>query len=194
LGRFQFDYLVARGLQPHHRLLDLGCGCLRGGVHFVRYLEPGHYYGLDVNASLLDAGFEVELPRAGLAGRLPRENLLQNGRFEAWRWDVAFDFVLAQSVFTHLPPAEITACLAELASAVAPGGQFFATCFEAPEGERLEELSHEPGGIVSYAGRDPFHYRRSDLQALVGSTAWRLEFLGSCGHPRDQRMLRYVRP
>ena len=50
---------------PHHRLLDIGCGALRGGVHFVRYLEDGNYAGLDVNRSLIAAGHR-ELQSAGL--------------------------------------------------------------------------------------------------------------------------------
>ena len=28
-------------------LIDIGCGALRGGVHFVRHLDPGHYFGMD---------------------------------------------------------------------------------------------------------------------------------------------------
>ena len=47
LGVLQFEFLVKRGLKPHHRLLDVGCGALRGGVHFVRYLDPGCYHGID---------------------------------------------------------------------------------------------------------------------------------------------------
>src|SRR4051794_14007689 len=74
LGELQLRFLVEHGLQPGHRLLDMGCGALRGGVRFVEYLDPGHYYGVDVNQSLLDVGFERELDDA-LRSRLPRENL-----------------------------------------------------------------------------------------------------------------------
>jgi hypothetical protein len=61
IGILQFEYLVAKTLRPEHRLLDIGCGCLRGGVHFIRYLDPTNYFGIDVNQSLLDAGYNVEL-------------------------------------------------------------------------------------------------------------------------------------
>jgi SAM-dependent methyltransferase len=193
LGRLQFEYLRAEGLAPRHRLLDVGCGCLRGGVHFARYLEQGHYYGLDVNASLLAAGYEIELPAAGLAGRVPREHLLVTGRFEAWRFGVTFDFALAQSLFTHLPPAWIRTCLGELARVTAPGARFYATFFEAPPGPPQGSLRHLPGEIVSYAERDPFHYRHSDLAACAEGLPWRLEHVGDWGHPRAQRMLRCVR-
>src|SRR5919201_1815322 len=66
LGRLQFDYLVERGLAPHDYFLDIGCGPLRGGVHFIRYLELGRYYGVDKNAPVLDEARRVELPRHGL--------------------------------------------------------------------------------------------------------------------------------
>jgi len=39
LGAMQLTFMQRQGLKPEHDLLDLGCGCLRGGVHFVRYLE-----------------------------------------------------------------------------------------------------------------------------------------------------------
>lgn len=194
MGRLQLDYLVAEGLLPSMTLLDVGCGCLRGGVHFIPYLDPGRYYGIDVSAPLLDAGYDVELAAVGLQDRLPRENLLANGSFEAWRFGRTFDMALAQSVFTHLPANFIRRCLIELGKAMAPGGRFYATYFESPE-DRPDaiELQHEPGGIISYLDRDPYHYRARDLDWLADGLPWRVEHVGDWGHPRDQRMARFVR-
>src|SRR3954453_12915254 len=72
IGRLQFEFLQREGLEPRHHLLDVGCGSLRGGVHFVRYLDPQHYFGIDMNESLLTAGYEIELANAGLCSRLER--------------------------------------------------------------------------------------------------------------------------
>jgi hypothetical protein len=66
LGQLQFDYMIREGLKPHHKLLDIGCGSLRGGIHFIRYLDAGNYIGTDPNMSLLDAGYEIELGSSGL--------------------------------------------------------------------------------------------------------------------------------
>ena len=91
LGRLQFRYLCSQGLLPHHRLMDIGCGSLRGGVHFAHYLDPGGYYGVDRNASLLKAGLDVELQaaRVGPAGqeldlrpKLDPSHLLHTALFE----------------------------------------------------------------------------------------------------------------
>ncbi len=36
LGQLQFEFLKKSGLGAEHKLLDIGCGCLRGGIHFVK--------------------------------------------------------------------------------------------------------------------------------------------------------------
>ena len=55
IGILQFEFLVKNGLKPHHQVLDLGCGALRGGVHIIKYLNKHCYTGLDANSSLLRA-------------------------------------------------------------------------------------------------------------------------------------------
>jgi hypothetical protein len=76
----QLDFMIREGLKPHHKLLDIGCGSLRGGVHFIRYLDAGNYVGIDSNIALLDAGYEIELASWGLKERMPRENLILSVR------------------------------------------------------------------------------------------------------------------
>ncbi|MGB7539844.1 MAG: hypothetical protein WBM17_14975 [Anaerolineales bacterium] len=56
IGHLQFEFNKKRGLLPGHRFLDVGCGCLRGGIHFIQYLNTGKYYVLDINSSLIEAG------------------------------------------------------------------------------------------------------------------------------------------
>jgi SAM-dependent methyltransferase len=193
LGPLQLEFLQRQGLTPQSRLLDVGCGCLRGGVHFVRFLEPGRYYGIDANASLIRAGLEQELPRAGLEGRLAADHLLVNNAFECARFGVTFDYALAQSVFTHLPVAQIGGALRELAACVRPGGRFYATFFEARGATVPASIPHERGGITSFRDQDPFHYRFRDLAGLCAGLPWNPVYLGDWGHPRDQRMIRFER-
>ena len=88
-----------------------------------------------------------------------------NGTFEGWRFGVAFDYAIAQSVFTHLPAAAVAGALRELARCVRPGGRLYVTFFEC-KGEPIpESLLHERGGVTSYRDRDPFHHRFRDLAA-----------------------------
>src|SRR6267378_4176965 len=49
------------GLAANHYLLDIGCGCLRGGQFASRILEPEHYYGTGPNQWLIDDGIKHQL-------------------------------------------------------------------------------------------------------------------------------------
>jgi SAM-dependent methyltransferase len=101
-------------------LLDLGCGALRGGLHFIRYLDTGNYYGMDVNASLIDAG-KRELEEAKLADRKPQ--LLVTEGFELGAFATTFDYAIAVSVFTHLPMNHIIQCLVNVRPVLRPGAR-----------------------------------------------------------------------
>jgi hypothetical protein len=185
IGRLQFEFLTGAGLRPHHRLLDIGCGCLRGGVHFVRYLDPGHYSGLDVNRSLLAAG-EEELRAAGLADRGAR--LIADDAFRFGRFGTVFDFGIAVSVFTHLYTNHVARCLVEMRRVMHRESRFYVTYFEAPRAYHLEPITHQPGGFRTYFDADPFHHARAELTVLAGPLGLAVEFIGDWGHPRAQRM------
>ena len=188
IGQLQFDFLCRRGLQPQHFLLDVGCGALRGGIHFARYLEESHYYGIDINASLLDAG-RRELRAAGLESKRPQ--LAVSKRFEFSQFGRKFDYALAQSVFTHLPLNHIVRCLIEMHEAIAPEGTFYATFLQAPAPGHLAEISH-PGGAVSHYDEDAYHQSWEEIQWLAGIARLRVRLIGDWQHPRNQRMLAFT--
>jgi len=194
MGRLQLDFLRSQGLERGDRLLDLGCGSLRGGVQFVQYLDPGNYYGLDSNQSLLDAGYDTELASAGLQHRLPRQNLFCNSDFKLPVEQDFFDAGIAQSVFSHLSFNSIRLCLETVAPKFRVGAVLFATYFElAPEQPASQEVVRQPGGVVTHGHMDPYHYRPSDLaQAAVGAS-WRARNIGAWGHPRAQSMMAFER-
>jgi SAM-dependent methyltransferase len=194
VGKLQFEFLVSQGLRPEHRLLDVGCGALRGGVHFIRYLEPGHYYGIDLNKSLLKAGIEHEVPKAGLTDRMPAANLRQTDTFAAADFGVTFDFMLSVSVFSHLPLNHIRLCLYQLAKVTKSGASYFTTFFEAPDDLPLDERQRRPDQKGwTYPHRDPFHYRLDELEWAAGVGPWKFVHVGDWGHRRGQRMAQFVR-
>ena len=193
LGALQRDFLLAQGLRSTDRLLDLGCGSLRAGVKLVPVLEPGRYYGLDLLQALLDAGYEREIAPAGLAGRLPRANLLANDDFDARAFGVTFDVVLAQSLFTHLPPPFLARALDRLEPVTAPGARLFATFFIAADGAFEGDVQHQPGGIISHPDRDPFHVTPDMLSRAAAGRSWRFEWVKDWTHPRNQKMALFVR-
>ena len=66
IGRLQFDYLRNDGLRADHSMLDIGCGTLRGGRHFIACLDSGKYTGLDISSNALAEASRL-IQREGLA-------------------------------------------------------------------------------------------------------------------------------
>ena len=191
IGQLQLSFLVAMGLKPSHTFVDVGCGALRGGVHFLRYLETGKYHGIDINPSLIEAG-RHELVVAGLQSKAA--NLIADGEFSIARFGVFFDFGIAVSVFTHLPFNSIVRCLRRVADSLAPGGVFFASYFPAHLPCHLSPLLHEPSGVRTYFDQDPFHQSVAEFQWMADVSGLSLEVIGDWGHPRGQQMLAFRLP
>ena len=189
IGRLQFDFLCDRGLRSNMRLLDIGCGCFRGGRYFVDYLDAGNYYGIDADPTLLETGYDLELAPAGLASKLPRSNLACVKDFDVSSFQTTFDFALAQSVFTHIDLTSIRLCMGRLAKVMKQGGVFYATFFQCPERTPFDRpLRHVPAGIVTLPAADPYHYYFADLAYVASNMPWRVEYIGDWGHPRGQKM------
>jgi SAM-dependent methyltransferase len=191
LGKLQFDYLVAHGLRPEHYLLDVGCGPLRGGIHFVRYLEPGRYYGVDRDEDKLIAGREVELQEQGLLDKRPTLVVMDDFGFERLRQ--TFDYALAQSVFTHLTVNQIQRCVMNMEKVLRPGGKFFATFYENPKGKWNLEPVEQKRGIFTHFDRDFFHYDFATFEWIAEGTSLSVENLGDWDNPRNQKMLVFTK-
>jgi SAM-dependent methyltransferase len=193
IGALQASILKVHGLRPAHRLLDIGCGSLRGGIHFVQYLEPGNYWGTDLNLSLIEAGYEREILAKNLGHRLPRSNLRQGGNFDFTQFGPAFDYLLAFSVFTHLPFNAIRVCLERTLDVTKPGARFLATMFEIPASEPSWKDQPQQDGITTHGASDPYHYRPEDLFYAAAGLPWAVTHVGEFGHPRGQRLVIFDR-
>jgi SAM-dependent methyltransferase len=161
IGRLQFDALVRQGLKPEHYLLDVGCGALRGGVHFVLYLESGHYYGVEKNPTLLDAA-RHELRLAGLGDH--EVHLLANETFDFTPFARRFDAALAQSVFTHIDERQMRKCLRAVFDTLKPGAVFYVT-FRPTQRDLLRDIADEMS--LQWLGV-PYDHPRG--QQMVGLT------------------------
>jgi SAM-dependent methyltransferase len=106
IGRLQLDYLAANGLQPHHSLLDIGCGTPRACRHFIPYLEAGRYTGFDLSPAAINIA-----RRLILTERRPRLFVNCSGEL-TFPYSQRYDFLLAHGVFTNLPEANIEVAIA----------------------------------------------------------------------------------
>jgi SAM-dependent methyltransferase len=184
IGKLQFDFLVSRGLKPHHYLCDVACGSLRAGIHFIRYLEPGHYMGIDKEQQLIDSGISQELGRDVYEAKRPQ--FVVSSDFEFEKFADHPDFALAQSLFTHLRPQMIVSCMRKLRGWIAPGGTFYATYFESST--RYVDSS-EPDVHRYYYET---YYTRDQMLDFGERTGWRAEYIGDWNHPAKQVMVKYT--
>ncbi len=120
---FQIHFLQRMGLATDHRLLDLGCGTLRGGLPLIGFLARQNYTGIDVRADVVEEA-RRELAEAGLEQRHPTIEHVPT--LEGLDLGLHFDFVWAFSVLMHLEDPELETALAFAARHLAPRGRFFA--------------------------------------------------------------------
>jgi SAM-dependent methyltransferase len=123
----QFNLLTALGLREHHALLDIGCGSLRGGRLFIVYLQPERYFGMEPAQWLIDQGIDSEIGRDLID--LKKPTFSNDGNFTLTTFGRTFDYILAQSIFSHASQAQIRRCLSEAKKALNPTGVFAATIF-----------------------------------------------------------------
>jgi SAM-dependent methyltransferase len=119
MGSSQFSLLCTLGLRENHRLLDIGCGSLRGGRLFIPYLAPGGYTGLEPNKWLVDEAIERQIGHDVLGLKAP--TFVHNESFDLSGLD-PFDFVIAQSIASHTGPAMTRALMEAIREGLAASG------------------------------------------------------------------------
>jgi SAM-dependent methyltransferase len=180
IGQLQFNYLVSNGLGPSQRMLDIGCGTLRGGRHFIRYLDRGCYTGVDISSAAIAAARQL-VAAENLVEKAP--TLLHNPDPAQWFGtpeEAIYEVLLAQSVFTHLDVPHIEACFGRLGSIMSPGARFFFTFKEGLESQRrhLKDYLH-PFGLFS---------------ALARELGFDIDKRADYAHPTGQAMAVVTRP
>ena len=170
----QFNLLTTLGLRDSHYLLDIGCGSLSAGRLFIPYLRPGRYFGIEPLEWLVQKGIQEELGPSAIEIKKP--TFLHDDSFTLTSFGRTFDFIVAQSIFSHASQGQLRRCLSEAAKVMNPGTIFAATFFEGPvnyEGdswtahadytmEKMRELVEEQGLIMRSIAWD-----HQDLQRWI---------------------------
>ena len=125
VGSMQFNLLTALGLRDYHKILDIGCGSLRSGKLFIPFLQAGNYFGIEPNEWLIKEGIKNELGKSIIKIKNPKFDL--NESFELDIFNESYDFILAQSIFSHAGIKSINKVLSQMDSILSDNGFFLAT-------------------------------------------------------------------
>jgi len=180
VGRRQFEFMLEHGLAPEHVFCDVGCGSLRGGRHFIGYLQPGHYLGLEGERELVERAVAAELDPAQVAAKRPE--FVFSYDYEFGRFTRSPRFALAVSVFSHLTAADIRRCLTCLAAHVTGPCEFFASYFEVERPVPNFQRSHPHLG---------FYYTREQMEGFAREAGWVPTSIGEWGSPSRQPMMKF---
>jgi len=136
---FKQHFIELGGLQPNHRVLDVGSGIGRMAVPLTTYLTAeGSYCGIE----LVSKG--VKWCQRRITRRYPNFQFQQcdvfnkmynpKGKYAARNYkfpfdDGSFDFVLLTSVFTHMLPEDVKNYTKEVSRVLKPGGKCLITFF-----------------------------------------------------------------
>jgi len=153
-GRHQLILLIMAGLEPASKVVDVGCGLLRGGYWLIHFLDPGGYHGIEPHAGRLKAAVDRILEPETLAAKRPRFDT--NADFDTSVFGEKFDVFVAYSIWTHASKAQIETMLDGFLRDSTPDGVFLASFLPAGwrrrdyRGDRWFGTSHEssvPGCI-----------------------------------------------
>ncbi len=145
VAALQFNLLTSLGLRDYHSLIDIGAGSLRGGRLFITYLQAGQYFGVEPNEWLIKEGIAQEIGQDMV--RLKQPRFIYDENFTLTAFDRQFDFLLAQSIFSHASPMQISRCLSEARQVMKPTSIFAATFLQADDNYQGDSWVY-PGGVT----------------------------------------------
>ena len=118
--------LTTMGLRQHHQVLDIGCGSLRVGRLLIPYLNRCGYTGLEPNEWLVREGIANEVGQDQINIKQPHFVFASAAR-ELIDQSRLYDYVLAQSIFSHSGHDLLDQWLGECAELLNDSGALLAT-------------------------------------------------------------------
>lgn len=120
-----FNLITTLGLRQHHKLLDIGCGSLRTGRLLIPYLNTGNYVGVEPNKWLVEEGIQRETGQDQIL--LKKCRFYYDSSLKGIPNGELFDFVIAQSIFSHCGPDLLENWLDEISNQLSFSGLLVAT-------------------------------------------------------------------
>ena len=173
IAAMTFNLLTTLGLRQHHSLLDIGCGSLRIGRLLIPYLNRGKYFGIEPAEWLVAEGIKQELGETVVQTKGPTFFFTDSPE-SVGRAQVAFDFALAQSIFSHCGLDLIKGWLSAVSRSLAQNGALIATFLPGDEDSLCK----------GWVYPECVNYRPATLERAAADVNLRFEIL-DWKHPRQ---------
>jgi SAM-dependent methyltransferase len=168
-----FNLLTTLGLRQDHSVLDIGCGSLRIGRLLIPYLNRGKYFGVEPNEWLVAEGIRRELGDTLVQIKRPVFFFSDSPETIA-QARTAFNFALAQSIFSHCGLDLIKSWLSAISRSLAPDGALVATFL----------IGEEDCAQTGWIYPECVNYRPATLERIAADVNLRFEIL-DWKHPRQ---------
>jgi len=123
-GKFQLVFLQKMGLQPDHTFIDIGCGPIRAGEHFILYLDPKYYIGFDYNKTYIRIAKELVNKSNDLLVKDPELFCVNDFNLSS-HTEKQGDFGLAFSVLNHCNYEEVQQFFQNIGKNFHAGGKLY---------------------------------------------------------------------
>jgi len=167
MGATQFRLLSSLGLRSNHSLLDFGCGSLRAGKLILNYLDKSNYYGIEPNKWLIDDAIKNQIGQDIIEIKAPSFDF--NDQFKTDVFSTKFDFIVAQSIFSHTGGDLIRIALKNFKDSLKKDGLILVTF--------VEGLSDFQGSGWIYPGCVSYRYSKikefgKDANLFISRIPW----------------------
>ena len=153
---YHLDYLIKKGITSNSYLLDFGCGALSSGINFIKFLDTSHYFGIDISDKAIELG-QSRILDENLPSKKP--NLLSFDE-DIPTFDIKFDYIFANSVFTHMPMNDIQDSILHLCKYLNSGSCFYSTLAASSSKSKMvgfRDWFHNPYDIIEFCTSNNLH-------------------------------------
>lgn len=165
-GMHTWNLLTSRGLEPHHKVLDVGCGSLRHGRIFIPRLDYGCYFGIEPAKEILKSGIENELED------LRGAQFDSNEDFNLSVFGYKFDWIFSLQVFIHCSERQLRQFLENCKVALKSNGK---VVFNVNISEDCGAIDRKPKQRYQHADYVGCWYKESVVQNIFSEYGFQYE-------------------